>query len=224
MLMGISFTIDWYRLMLLLFGRRERSKKEHVIREEENQVDIGGLPGSGGEHRLQEKFGATARARAFYRSQLRDRLNPWMQKFIAEQEMAFIASADARGACDCSFRAGMKGFIRVVDERTVAYSEYHGNGVYASLGNLLENPHIGILLIDFFHHTIGLHVNGMATIVEELLRRPNVPEGLRREVESVMRITKIRLRYRFRVAAGLRDRRSSESWRATRSDAQPTSW
>jgi hypothetical protein len=67
-------------------------------------------------------------------------------------------------------------------------------------------------------------VNGMATIVEELLRRPNVPEGLRREVESVMRVTKFRLRYRFRVAAGLRDRRSSESWRATRSDAQPTSW
>jgi len=149
-------------------------------------VDTGELPGSAGEHRLQEKFGSTTRARAFYRSQLRDRLNPWMQKFIAEQEMAFIASADAQRACDCSFRAGTKGFIRVLDERTVAYPEYRGNGVYASLGNVLENPHIGILLIDFFHHTIGLHVNGLATIVsdEELLRRPNVPECLRREVES----------------------------------------
>jgi hypothetical protein len=117
---------------------------------------------------------------------MRDRLNPWMQKFIAEQEMAFIASADARGACDCSFRAGVKGFIRVVDERTVAYPEYRGNGVYASLGNVVESPHIGILFIDFFHHTIGLHVNGMAEIVsdEELLYRPNVPEGLRREVEA----------------------------------------
>jgi predicted pyridoxine 5'-phosphate oxidase superfamily flavin-nucleotide-binding protein len=149
-------------------------------------VDTRESPGSGGEHWLQEKLGSTARARAFYRSQMRDRLNPWMQKFIAEQEMAFIASADARGACDCSFRAGVKGFIRVLDERTVAYPEYRGNGVYASLGNVVESPHIGILLIDFFHHTIGLHVNGTAAIVsdEELLHRPNVAEGLRRQVEA----------------------------------------
>ena len=149
-------------------------------------MDTGTIPGSGGEHWLQEKLGSSARARTFYGSQMRDRLNPWMQKFIAEQEMAFIASSDARGACDCSFRAGVKGFIRVVDERTVAYPEYRGNGVYASLGNVVESPHIGILLIDFFHHTIGLHVNGMAAIVsdEELLQRSNVPEDLRRQVEA----------------------------------------
>jgi uncharacterized protein len=149
-------------------------------------VDTGELPGSGGEHLLQEKLGSTARARAFYRSQLRGRLNPWMQKFIAEQEMAFIASADAQGACDCSFRAGVKGFIRVLDERTLAYPEYRGNGVYASLGNLVEYPHIAMLLIDFFRHTIGLHVNGTAAVVSDadLLRRPHVPEDLRREVES----------------------------------------
>jgi uncharacterized protein len=184
--MGISFTIDWYRLMLLLFARQERSRKEHVIREEDNQVETGELPGPAGEHQLQEKFGSTARAGAFYRSQMRDSLNSWMQKFIAEQEMAFIGSADAQGACDCSFRAGVRGFICVLDERTLAYPEYRGNEVYASLGNVVENPHIGILLIDFFHHTIGLHVNGMAAIVsdEELLRRPNVPETLRRDLES----------------------------------------
>jgi len=50
----------------------------------------------------------------------------------------------------------------------------------------VENPHIGMLLIDFFRHTIGLHVNGTAAVVaeEDLLHRPNVPEELRRAVES----------------------------------------
>ena len=142
--------------------------------------------GVGGRASTSREVRLHPRARAFYRSQLGDRLNPWMQKFIAEQEMAFIASADAQGGCDCSFRAGVKGFLRVLDERTLAYPEYRGNGVYASLGNLVENPHIGVLLIHFFRHTIGLHVNGTAAVVsdDDLLRRPNVPEGLRRGVES----------------------------------------
>jgi predicted pyridoxine 5'-phosphate oxidase superfamily flavin-nucleotide-binding protein len=154
-----------------------------MSREEESLVAAEELPGSRGEHLLQEKLGSTARARAFYRSQMRHTLNPWMQKFIAEQEMMFIASADDQGACDCSFRAGRKGFVWVVDERTLAYPEYRGNGVYASLGNITENASVGMLFVDFFRHTIGLHVNGTAAVVsyEELLRRYELPAGLGRE-------------------------------------------
>ena len=44
--------------------------------------------------------------------------------------------------------------------------EYRGNGVMASMGNILENSHIGMTFIDFFENTIGLHVNGKAKIVE----------------------------------------------------------
>jgi predicted pyridoxine 5'-phosphate oxidase superfamily flavin-nucleotide-binding protein len=158
-----------------------------MIREEESRVDTEELPGSRGEHLLQEKFGLTPRARAFYRSQVRDCLNPWMQKFIAEQEMVFIAMADARGQCDCSFRAGLKGFIRVLDERTLAYPEYQGNGVHASLGNLVENPGIGMLFVDFFRHTIGLHVNGSAAVLsyEDLVLRYEGREDLRRNGVSI---------------------------------------
>ena len=46
------------------------------------------------------------------------------------------------------------------------YPEYRGNGVFANLGNIRENPHIGLLIIDFYKDTIGLHVNGKARIVE----------------------------------------------------------
>jgi uncharacterized protein len=122
-------------------------------------------PGSRGEHTLQDRYGTQERAGQFYARQFSDQLTPKMMEFIGRMEMAFIATSDAAGECDCSFRAGQAGFLRVLDDRTIAYPEYRGNGVMASLGNILENPHIGIFLIDFTHDLIGLHVNGDAEVV-----------------------------------------------------------
>jgi predicted pyridoxine 5'-phosphate oxidase superfamily flavin-nucleotide-binding protein len=123
-------------------------------------------PGSHGEHGLQERYGTFKRAAAFYDKQMLDHLNPLMREYIAAQEMMFISTADAHGECDTSFRAGPTGFVRVLDERTVMYPEYRGNGVMASLGNIAENGHIGLLFVDFFRSTVGLHVNGTARVVE----------------------------------------------------------
>jgi predicted pyridoxine 5'-phosphate oxidase superfamily flavin-nucleotide-binding protein len=109
-----------------------------------------------------------------------DHLNTAMRELLGEQEMVFLATADSKGECDCSFRAGEKGFIHALDERTLAYPEYRGNGVYASLGNLVENPHVALLFLDFFHRGIGLHVNGRARVCspEELTRTYLVlPDG-----------------------------------------------
>ena len=122
-------------------------------------------PGSAGERVLQESFGTTQRARRFYDKQVTGRLTPVMQEFIQRMEMAFIATSDGAGDCDCSFRAGPAGFIRVLDDRTIAYPEYRGNGVMASLGNILQNPHIGMFLADFTRDLIGLHINGDASII-----------------------------------------------------------
>jgi predicted pyridoxine 5'-phosphate oxidase superfamily flavin-nucleotide-binding protein len=137
-------------------------------------------PGSAGERILQDRYGTTQRAEQFYRNQVTSRLTPEMTQFILRMEMAFIATSDRSGECDCSFRAGPAGFIRVLDDETIAYPEYRGNGVLASLGNVLQNPHIGILLVDFSRDLIGLHVNGDASIItpermEEL--DPDRPEG-----------------------------------------------
>ncbi len=114
---------------------------------------------------LQERYGTTQRAEHFYKNQVAAQLTPVMQQFLGRMEMAFIATSDGSGDCDCSFRAGPAGFIRVLDARTIAYPEYRGNGVMASLGNMLENPHVGILLVDFTNDLIGLHVNGRASII-----------------------------------------------------------
>ena len=122
--------------------------------------------GSEGERILQKKVGSENKASAFYDKQMLDYLNPYMREFILKQEMVFIATADSKGECDCSFRAGKQGFVRVLNEKTLLCPEYRGNGVMASMGNILENSHIGMTFIDFFENTIGLHVNGKAKIVE----------------------------------------------------------
>ena len=122
--------------------------------------------GSEGERILQKKVGSENKASAFYNKQMLDYLNPYMREFILKQEMVFIPTADSKGECDCSFRAGKQGFVRVLNEKTLLYPEYRGNGVMASMGNILENSHIGMTFIDFFENTIGLHVNGKAKIVE----------------------------------------------------------
>jgi predicted pyridoxine 5'-phosphate oxidase superfamily flavin-nucleotide-binding protein len=144
------------------------------------------IPCSVGEHDLQEKFGTEKRALAFYNKQVLDFLNPVMREFIARQEMAFVATADAHGECDCTFRAGIPGFVRVLNERQIAYPEYRGNGVMASLGNISKNPHIGLIFIDFTRSTVGLHVNGKARIVdnEQLLEDGDLPADMKEEVQT----------------------------------------
>jgi predicted pyridoxine 5'-phosphate oxidase superfamily flavin-nucleotide-binding protein len=116
------------------------------------------------------------RADRFYDEQVLDRLNPRMKEFLARQEMFFLATADSNGECDSTFRAGPPGFLRVLDDATLAYPEYRGNGVMASLGNIRENPHVGMLLIDFSRDRIGLHVNGRAQLVTDETMRERYPD------------------------------------------------
>ncbi|MPY56525.1 pyridoxamine 5'-phosphate oxidase family protein [Streptomyces spongiae] len=120
--------------------------------------------GSAGEHRLQQELGTANRAARFYDQQVRPCLTPEMRDFIGRQAMVFLATADSHGECDASFRAGPPGFVHVIDDHTLAYPEFRGNGVLASAGNMAENPHLGMLFVDFTHHHVGLHVNGTARL------------------------------------------------------------
>jgi predicted pyridoxine 5'-phosphate oxidase superfamily flavin-nucleotide-binding protein len=138
------------------------------------------LPGCAGEHLLQETYGTAERAERFYRDQVLDHLNPEMVAFVGRMEMAFVGTADAGGECDSSFRAGPPGFLHVLDSQRIAYPEYRGNGVLASLGNISENPHVAVLMIDFVRDLIGLHVNGRASIIDDAELRaehPSLPDA-----------------------------------------------
>src|SRR4051794_40818321 len=87
--------------------------------------------------------------------------------FIERMDMFFLATADAEGRPQCSYKGGEPGFVRVLDERTVAFPNYDGNGMYLSMGNLGVNPHVGLLFVDFVSATPSrLRLNGTASIDE----------------------------------------------------------
>jgi uncharacterized protein len=87
--------------------------------------------------------------------------------FIERMDMFFLATADAEGRPQCSYKGGDPGFVRVLDEHTLAFPSYDGNGMYLSMGNVLENPHVGMLFIDFVAaRPSRLRVNGVASIAE----------------------------------------------------------
>ena len=77
--------------------------------------------------------------------------------------MFFLATCDDRGLPTCSYKGGDPGFVRIVDERTLAFPNYDGNGKYQSMGNLLRNPNVGLLFVDF-EGSQRLRVQGVARI------------------------------------------------------------
>jgi predicted pyridoxine 5'-phosphate oxidase superfamily flavin-nucleotide-binding protein len=94
--------------------------------------------------------------------------------FIERCPMVFVATADADGHPDCSYKGGLPGFVRVLDDRTLAFPDYDGNGMYRSWGNVLVNPHVGLLFIDF-QSPKRIRVNGTAQVREDDPLRDGFP-------------------------------------------------
>src|SRR5207253_10075676 len=86
------------------------------------------------------------------------------KNFIENCIYFFIATADASGRPDCSFKGGASGFVRVTGPSELAFPDYDGNGMFKSLGNLVVNPHVGLLFIDLHERPRRLRVNGTATV------------------------------------------------------------
>src|ERR671920_598690 len=86
--------------------------------------------------------------------------------FIEGLDMFFLATADEQGYSNCSYKGGEPGFVRVLDEHTVAFPNYDGNGMYLSTGNVLANPNVGMLFISF-ERGRRLRLNGVASIEED---------------------------------------------------------
>jgi predicted pyridoxine 5'-phosphate oxidase superfamily flavin-nucleotide-binding protein len=83
--------------------------------------------------------------------------------FIEARDMFFLATADEFGFPQCSYKGGDPGFVRVLDESTIAFPCYDGNGMFLSMGNLLANPQVGLLFVDF-ERPSRLRLNGIASI------------------------------------------------------------
>jgi uncharacterized protein len=116
-----------------------------------------------GNRELQDRFDTRRLADRLEEVKVHDRFTPDDQAFIERLDMFFLATADANGHPTCSYKGGDPGFVRVVDERTLAFPNYDGNGMYLSMGNLAINPSVGLLFIDFERQR-RMRVDGTASI------------------------------------------------------------
>jgi predicted pyridoxine 5'-phosphate oxidase superfamily flavin-nucleotide-binding protein len=111
--------------------------------------------------KLQREFDTERLADRIEERLCRDHITADDQAFIERLDMFFLATADAAGRPNCSYKGGDPGFVRVLDERTLVFPNYDGNGMYLSMGNTSENSHVGMLFIDFENQK-RLRVNGTA--------------------------------------------------------------
>ncbi|WP_432478325.1 pyridoxamine 5'-phosphate oxidase family protein [Nocardioides sp. GXQ0305] len=101
-----------------------------------------------GSRSLQDRYDTRALADRIDDLLVSDTISDSDRTFIEARDMFFLATADAEGRPTCSYKGGEPGFVHVLDEHTLAFPNYDGNGMYLSTGNVLVNPHVGMLFID----------------------------------------------------------------------------
>ena len=118
-----------------------------------------------GSRELQDRFDTRRLADRLDERTGRDHIRAEDADFIERMDMFFLATADAEGRPQCSYKGGEPGFVRVLDAHTLAFPNYDGNGMYLSWGNALVNPHVGLLFIDFVaERPTRLRVEGVASV------------------------------------------------------------
>ncbi|MGZ4957895.1 MAG: pyridoxamine 5'-phosphate oxidase family protein [Methylomonas sp.] len=118
-----------------------------------------------GSRQLQDRFDTRPLADRLVEAIISDKISPEDAAFIEEQNMFFLATVDKEGRPNCSYKGGGVGLVKVVDEVTLAFPLYDGNGMYLSAGNMLVNPHVSLLFMDF-QRQARIRVNGSAFILD----------------------------------------------------------
>ena len=117
-----------------------------------------------GNRRLQDQFDSRRISDRLEEKLTRQAFTDQDRAFIEQSMFFFLATADAEGRPDCSFKGGAPGFVRVVGPGELAFPDYDGNGMFKSLGNILANPGVGLLFIDMGEKPRRLRVNGTASV------------------------------------------------------------
>ena len=120
-----------------------------------------------GNRRLQDEFDSRRIADRLEEKLTRTAFTDDDKAFIESATYFFLATADAEGRPDCSFKGGMPGFVRITGPSELAFPDYDGNGMFKSLGNLCVNANVGMLFIDLHEKPRRLRVNGTATVSRE---------------------------------------------------------
>lgn len=115
-----------------------------------------------GQRGLQDRFDTRRLADRLAES-TSDVISERFKRFIERRDMFFVATADGEGWPEASYKGGEPGFVRVLDDHTLAYPVYDGNGMFLTAGNLAVNPRVGLLFIDWETGT-RLRLSGHATM------------------------------------------------------------
>ena len=140
-----------------------------------------------GSRQMQERFDSKRLADRLEQVTVHTEFDDEDRAFIGKAAQFFLATADAEGRPDCSYKGGMPGFVRVLDASTLAFPDYDGNGMFRSLGNLLINPNVGLLFIDF-QECERMRVNGTAEVRTDdalLTEFPGAKSIIRVRVEKI---------------------------------------
>jgi len=119
-----------------------------------------------GSRRLQDAFDTRRLADRLEEVKVSDVIDDDDRAFIERMDMLFLATADAEGRPTCSYKGGDPGFVRVLDRHSLAFPSYDGNGMWLSAGNVLANPHVGLLFVDWERRK-RLRLDGDASIEAE---------------------------------------------------------
>lgn len=117
-----------------------------------------------GNRELQDHFGSRALADRLEEKLKRTAFTDDDRAFIESLPYFFLATADAEGRPDCSFKGGMPGFVRITGPSELAFPDYDGNGMFKSLGNVVANANVGLLFIAMHGQPKRLRVNGAAAV------------------------------------------------------------
>lgn len=118
---------------------------------------------SAGSRALQDRHDTRRLADRLAEVEVRDRFTPEDRTFIESLDMFFLATVDDQGQPTCSYKGGDPGFVAVIDDGTLAFPNYDGNGMYLSTGNVSQTGAVGLLFIDFQRQR-RLRVDGVARL------------------------------------------------------------
>ena len=112
-----------------------------------------------------------------------------LKQFIAAQTTAYLATANADGQPYIQHRGGPPGFLKVLDDKTIAFADFAGNRQYITQGNLLDNPKAHLFLMDYAHRR-RVKIWGTARVVEDAaLSQQLMPEGYAAKPEQTILFT-----------------------------------
>ena len=117
-----------------------------------------------GNRQLQDRFDSRRISDRLEEKLTRKEFSDDDKAFIEALPYFFLATADPEGRPDCSFKGGPPGFVRVTGPSEIAFPDYDGNGMFKSLGNIAENPGVGLLFIAMEDTPKRLRVNGRAAL------------------------------------------------------------